>query len=1041
MINILKASAGTGKTYRLSLEYVAALLRGEDFKRIVVMTFTRKATAEIRERIIEHIENILESQAKSEVWTNLKEIYPDLEFNIVGLNKVYEEMLKNKDQIKVSTIDSFTNNIFKEAIAPYLNIYEYEMIDDDANAELIEEVFKRLLDNEEDFALMEEFLMENVERDIARYIELLNKILQNRWKFLLFDHDGSQKKPVANVIHQFKECISILQEIAAVKDKDFSPKYFKKDFRDCFDLAEAEMAEWITENCNQIMNNTFWNGHKTRGKAVKELKTTLELEYERVKEGLARLIYNQKLLPYQEQIFKFSQKVFEIYDQIKFWEKQFTHADISNYTYQYLYDQQLNLLDNDEMSSYFFDLLGTEINTLLIDEFQDTSILQWRILEPLINKCENLAVVGDQKQSIYSWRGGEKELFANLENILVGKRESLKISYRSEKEIINFVNRFFIEIDRIREDWDYDNVDFLAENNKGYVEVLLGGSSAVINTETKSFARKSEEIRQQIEDLNEKIVVDLKSKIAETIKDKVDNYNNVGILARTNRDIKEIAAKLAEKDIPYILESQDSLIDHQAIKPLYFLLRYLAYNDYFQLIKFLRSDLIAISEVTLKYLLNHDDQIKEYMINVDLDLQRDIDLELLELEEVLSLIRELKDFDFNFLSTYIIENFGLIEEYQDTPNALKNIYYFMERMKEFNHLDDFMNYLEENKDNEELKQVGVQDNNAVKLMTVHKAKGLSFETEFFYWNIKSGRGSRGQNLEFYLDFDDKFEEVRDYLLTDSKYNKLLEYMDLDFYQEQERKAFVEEINNIYVAMTRPERNLFLYIDAPCQFKKKWNTKEWSTKDYEIYEETILAGIELDSLKTLVEGKSIGEFRENEVEEEESRVNIKDLREYFNLAEIPKMRVKEINDTKDFKMNLDKEIKRMEGLAVHYYLEYIKNATREEQEFAQKMTLAKYGNILGPKKMEDLFERIEEFLEREQEYFADRWEVFTEYELRDAKKRHRIDRLLLDNESKEIVILDYKTGEIREEAQLQRYKRIIAEKLESEYEIRTDFLEI
>lgn len=183
MINVLKASAGTGKTYRLSLEYVAALLRGEDFGKIVVMTFTRKATAEIRERIFEHLEDILAEGAESEVVKNLEEIYNDLEVDLSQLEEVYEKMLCNKDQIKVYTIDSFINHIFREAIAPYLGIYSYEIVDDDQNREIVERVFKELLNNPADFKLMEDFLLENVERDIDNYLTLIDRLIKDRWKF------------------------------------------------------------------------------------------------------------------------------------------------------------------------------------------------------------------------------------------------------------------------------------------------------------------------------------------------------------------------------------------------------------------------------------------------------------------------------------------------------------------------------------------------------------------------------------------------------------------------------------------------------------------------------------------------------------------------------------------------------------------------------------------------------------------------------------------------------------------------------------------
>lgn len=93
------------------------------------------------------------------------------------------------------------------------------------------------------------------------------------------------------------------------------------------------------------------------------------------------------------------------------------------------------------------------------------------------------------------------------------------------------------------------------------------------------------------------------------------------------------------------------------------------------------------------------------------------------------------------LTTAIIERFGLISLYRENSGALKNIFQFFKVMRSFPCLQEFLAYLEENRESEELKQVGVKEEKAVKLMTIHKAKGLSFGTVFFYWK-PSARGGR-----------------------------------------------------------------------------------------------------------------------------------------------------------------------------------------------------------------------------------------------------------------------------------------------------------
>ena len=129
---VLKASAGTGKTYRLSLEFIGNLIKNIDYKDIVVMTFTKKATAEIKERIYDFLYQISFSKGKGyELEESLKSLYnfTDSDINKKKLQNIYFEMIKNKEDIRIYTIDGFTNRIFKTAIAPSLGIYNYEILD------------------------------------------------------------------------------------------------------------------------------------------------------------------------------------------------------------------------------------------------------------------------------------------------------------------------------------------------------------------------------------------------------------------------------------------------------------------------------------------------------------------------------------------------------------------------------------------------------------------------------------------------------------------------------------------------------------------------------------------------------------------------------------------------------------------------------------------------------------------------------------------------------------------------------------------------
>ena len=1036
MRKVLKASAGTGKTYRLSLEYLAAILSGYDFEEIVVMTFTRKATAEIRERIFQHIEEILQDGEESQVLESLRGIYPGLACDLAMLESVYQQMLINKDKIKIFTIDSFINSIFKKAIAPYLDIYAYEIIDENSNMEIIEEVFKRMLDNPADFSLLENFLQDNTERFIDSYLALIEGMLNNRWKFLLIDYREREELRVEGLAWKLDECLNILESIAAGKGVEFTEDFYKKAYQSL--MMDYSNLETIQEKEDRIIrhyklffNDNFWNSSKIRGKDYEGLREALAVKYEEFLINLAASIYNLEMIPYEEEIFKFSDRIFQLYDDIKFREKKFTHMDISNYTYMYFFEPELALLDGGTVSEYFFELIGGRVRALFIDEFQDTSILQWKILKPLLDRCEKVITVGDEKQSIYGWRGGEKELFARLERILAGEEETLKICYRSEREIVEFINRFFADIN---EDWDYSPVEHLARKDQGYLEFLFGGERTKRNTETKSFEKLSKEKQEEIIQLNERITADIKGEIARRIK-SFPTYNNIAVLARSNQELADIAVELDREGIPYLLESKDSLLEHEAVKPLYFLLSFLHYHDFLDLLKFLRSDLVGINNKCLRYIIENRDMVEGYFLG------REIEFKFPGLQGLFQQIKAMEEMNFRELSNYIIESSGLLERYKGNRAALRNIHYFFQLMRGFNSLDEFMDFLRENQDSDELKQLSVTGDNVVQLMTIHKAKGLSFETEFFYWNISPRGGNWSNNLELYIEFDEEYGEVVDYLLTNSRYEKLFGYLGIDFAEKKAGRELIEEINNLYVALTRPEKNLFIYIEGPRQLDPDEEGRCWRGSSYEFYEDALLRGARVESLCDLIEQKSSGYLSISEGEREEEFVALNDLSPYFEPARVDEELIQENRSKKDYRMNLEREIKRIEGLALHYYLEFVRYNQEEERRYAEQMVLARYGNILGPGRTRELITRVNLFLQERQEYFAGDWLVFNEYELEWNGELYRIDHLRVNKEKKEILILDYKSGITREQAQLDRYKEIIEEMTGGEYEIRTEFVEI
>ena len=1065
---ILKASAGTGKTYRLSLEFIANLIRGVNYKNIVVMTFTKKATAEIKERIYDFLHQIAFDEGNgAELEKNLKEIYKFDDLNKKELQNIYFEMIRNKEDIRISTIDGFTNKIFKNAIAPYFNIYNYETLDEETD-EFYSKILIKIIENENNFEDFKFIFDEKKEKkNIKRYMEIIKEILDMRPKFVLTK--GFKMSEVKKVYYKFIDeldgIFEKIEEVANKKNKnvtDVLTKAFHNIYGKYSDLSKdesknenqkiKEKLELIVPEIDLFFEKKLWNGTQTKGEKNKDVREELETKSEELKEKLSEYIFIEKVLPLDKKLKNIAQTIFDIAKKIKISSKRLTHNDILVYTYEFIFNKDLKFVENDRVTEEFLELIGGKIDTIMIDEFQDTSILQWKILKLLMNTSENIICVGDEKQSIYNWRGGEKELFEKLETMIEGNVQNLDKSYRSYKAIIENVNKIFNGYDT---KWNY--VDSGYRDDEEYQKGYFG-----------YFIRNTEEKTPKIY-----------TKIVEMIENgQVKNLGKSAIICRTNPHLKEIAELLNEAKIPYTLESKTTILEYKPIVPMYQLIKFFAFGNFKYLLEFMRSDLIGGLNNHVKYLLENKNEIMRFIngykiieaskkdnkkqknVNEDsksinfkefIDMQKDENVkeELLKykeinvlernnliFEEILEKVRELKRLSKDLNNKYENENFSrkLVEnfeitKYYSTNSDLKNIFIFFNILKKYNNLYEFIMFIEEEKEN--LRQVSSRDVNAINLMTIHASKGLEFDTVFYY-KRKSNKGNTDKsNLKSYLDFDEKFNDVKKFMLLFSGYDKKMIGNDLrKLIDKNIQKEEMEEINNDYVALTRAKKNLILLFDAEVT-KGKGYTDPLAKRIIDVYKNENENEYET------------GQIVESEIPEETtdtSDVKISDslFKTYFN---DDKLRMEKSSNT------LENEFKRKKGLAMHYYFEHILNDLENEKKIAKSALLSRYGNMLGKKIVEELIVRMDKFIEKNIDIYDKKYKVYNEFEVYDFEGKKRIiDRINIDENNRKIYIYDYKTGfepETKKEyqEQIEEYKNILRGKVSEDYEIEVKLLEV
>lgn len=1051
---IITASAGTGKTYRLSLEYISILLNNPEvhFSEIVVITFTKKATYEIREKVFDHFNILLngDSKEKEILIQNLENIsnIKITDGKLKELEKIYHKILKNKSNLNIKTNDSFIYSIFSQIIAPYLQIDDFT-IDNNINENYLQEIWDFVL-NSQGSGILKQLFPDKISRNIEAYNNFLKSIIDNQWIFELEYFKNlsleTNREILDNLFKKLKKIFSKIMELVyqaytEKKDTDFS-KWIKKDFNKIFEFKENTSSyeyfeqiqssfnkEFVTKNYKLFLENWIWNGNKFRADAYTHFKDKLSELQTVLIEHLALFLKLSVLFPEMKNIHRLSKIVSKKYDEIKFRDKIFTYNDLQLYTYRYLYDESCSLIEDNNVTNEFYLRLSTKIRYLLFDEFQDTSIIQWKIFRPIINEIRSgdgvknygkCVIVGDEKQSIYRWRGGESDLITGLENILKSTGDvivdTLGTSFRSETNVIDFVNKIFTNISgnvNFKNKWNYKNVE-CHKKGAGFVNAEI--------ISIKDFKGENKKDKKYLFLKNE-----VEEKLVENIKNKKINPAKTAILARKNSTLLTIGSILEENGINYYLQSPHTVFQNEVINPIIIALKYLIEPNMVNLLKLLRSDFIAtypdeIAEIFDKFAEENKGEIKLSDFISELKPEVKQSIESISNPE-LSLIKTI---------TNICEIFNWKNLYQDESSA-KNLFYFLEIAATFtntaksenNTVSGFVNFIEENIANDNYKEKGLEATNSIQLLTIHKSKGLQFETVFVFWDFSEG-ANNSQSLKKYLRFNENYSEIEDAILTYSN-NSIAKKLPL--YEEISEKEEREKLNLFYVAITRAEKNLF--------FCSKFDKNIDENKD--------LKGVNkvINILKANSTDNSIyyqiGELSSSINEQQNENFADVDFSKYLNLSQSKK--ITNIYENNFDEVRLKEEYltdkKQLKGIIVHYFLSQIKFDNEDQINEAEKETYKFFANIIPKLLISELIDKAKDFIAQNHDIFSQsKWDnVFNEYpifitqEMKNkfpelTKNNYQIDRLMIDNKNKKIEIIDYKTGSIHDKLQVKNYIKMV-----------------
>ncbi len=428
----LKASAGSGKTFALSVRFLALLFKGANPSEILTLTFTKKATAEMKERILDYLkilqkENLEDEKEKEKSQNILKELEekyrldPSLVQN--SAQKIYQRFLNA--EIRISTIDAFFQSILRK-FCWFVGLSANFEVNEDTKAhqQQLNASFLSALNNEQ-LEELSVFIAQCLSHDSYTSDSILERLRFLKNKLYLFD--PNKKEPAFDEEGFLEKLRNLNQQIQSVETaSDTAKKAIKcDDFRGFLNSS----LTWLKKK-----------GEYRDFKKIKDEIPTLESECEEIENDLKRY-YEAK----ESALFKKFPKFIQLYDKAT--------SKIQALDFDAIKDKVHALLNGyEEMpAEFFYFRLDSKIAHILIDEFQDTSLNDYKILAPFIDEIKagigqakwhrSVFFVGDVKQSIYSFRGSFSSLFESVSKDFY--HDNLEFNHRSSPLIINYVNTIF----------------------------------------------------------------------------------------------------------------------------------------------------------------------------------------------------------------------------------------------------------------------------------------------------------------------------------------------------------------------------------------------------------------------------------------------------------------------------------------------------------------------------------------------------------------------------------------------------------------------
>jgi ATP-dependent helicase/nuclease subunit A len=1025
---IYQSSAGSGKTYKLAKEYIKLAFKYPGaFKNILAITFTNKATEEMKNRVLKFLadlsiekDNDLKSQLINEgVKGDIKEL----------ARLTLRNILHNYSDFSISTIDSFFNKVlrsFSKELRMQIG-YEIEMDQDEVLKNITGMLLKDLSRDIELRKYLEDFILLKISEDrgwdIEKDIMTLGKeIFKERYweKKFVIEGSGSNREisdsreKIRVLMHDVQKIINDF-EIELRKIGDDAESSIIKSGLGIEDFAYSETGvmgfllhkirnkkEFDLEKSKRAFNvyskNTGWYSKSSPKKIIiqeivdDKLYSLLKSAVEYIQSGLVKYYSAKELKNILFTLGIFEDLISKLNEYRKSGRK-ILQSDVNNI---------LQGLISDDNSPFIYEKIGSNFKNLLVDEFQDTSTFQWKNLLPVITNVlsegNSVLVAGDVKQSVYRWRSGNmKLLLSQIYEDLAGYRELLKTEFlktnrRSSREIVQFNNDFFLKaVEEISKDIDDENYKklLLKAYNRESVEQKYIKQGGYVN------------IRFFNNDDNEGSA---KSVAEETIPGIIKESLNDGyrlsdilILVRKNSEVRKVSELLTTKSID-IVSAESLLVNNSPkVRLIVDMMKYIVDN---------KNELVKIDALYnyIEFIINNKTGYKNIFENPEEKFVSDIPEGFFKENESPKIKPILNDLTVYEVCENLIQIFGF------SNNSDPYIIKFQDAIlkyseKENSDLVSFLNWWRENKYDFSIDSSG--NTNAVKVMTIHKAKGLQGKVvivPYANWKIDI---DGNKDLIWVSSDEEPFDKSASFPVKAVKIlNKTYFRNDYNYEFAQTR---LDNLNLLYVTFTRAEERLYILVPEISNSK---NTGKLIKNIIEGYE-----GFRENDFEAGKKEKAPEDKNDFDIETENMKYYIS-TEWYKKMIVKPKhIKLKEFSD-KDF------SFKTNWGTIVHNVLSHMK--TKEDMDFA--VNKAQSEGIINQQQKEKITELLLKILNHNvvKDWFKTENVVKSESEiLLNDGNILRPDRVILNG--KEAIIIDYKTGLEKEEhkKQVKKYGEVLS----------------